>query len=1177
MRKHKWIRAIALSLCMVMLFTCLPASTFAQSAGTSDTQTQSEAVTTDNAQGNEQTAAQTNAANENNKETGAAGITASAQTLADTAVIAETTAPANDNNTSETKAHESNASESTASESTASENNASESTASESTAANETAGASETTGAAETTGSPETTETTAPADETSANDAASDDAGDVITFEAKMNFAALNDLAGDNPSVLTVEKTVDIKIDDDGNVTDGTMNVGKIDETSIKKSDNTRVEGKKFEGVYVVTYVTDAEGNKTTKVKSEDEIKYTGNYTTKDANGKDVDHIYYAFSETPDTGILLNANQEIKVVYRTVCNVTYEVRQDTYDGKLLNSDGSLDGENVKTGSGGGFVTPSSQVDKNASLNLQFKEEKNAKNSGRDYELVEVYQVTNGSYTKIEMDRDNTAAIESVNADTKIIAVVREIVQYKLTETPSRGHICWAGHGDEKNSNPSDPYTVDSSKFCSYDTDGSVTGTKGATVVAEPDGTIYFVMYSQKGDKWQLQHMIINDVFVDTTCDGKVHDTDLGNGMVAHFQYLGDEKNDSHLKDNAGADRNKFACWVTNVSSDINVDFQCESEKRETLTLVQADGIAQVVASTYDRAGLGSLAKDYWDGIYNGDNSQKEHNGQKFPNLTLTWNDIGKDLVNEYWSGSKNGHRNSDNKHTSVEDKKSDGYGSRYVYFKVKAGYDPNTLTARITGQDTPLQPLSIAQLATNKYKQDLFGWITTTDNKSVKTAKQEGYDWFVSYQGVGQYFRQLSLSADPYTYGVVYELDGGTLSGQSSYTDSNRYTIESGSNTIIMPSATPVKEGYIFQGWELVPTNGKYTTESVNRVLDESGKFVIDATTYEYGLETVKTTYELDGTTYTDWNAVSGGDHKFTFKATWLKEDDTSSTKANYTITSYKEITKTQYDALAENVTKTEKDGKYYQVYDKDHVSHVGTVGETIVGVPSDAPEGYVLSDNSITRLDNFKKDGNNAAELIYYYDISHTLTVNKVLTGEYADKTKSFEVTVSLKDAKGNAVNGTFDCTGTSASISDGKITFKNGTAKVLLKGGQSITISGLSTGTYSVSETPDANYDVTYAIDNAATDNNGKTAPTDKALSATFEADGSLSNALTTVTVTNARKDEVPAGVVDGHSPIGWFAVAFAMLAACVVGLSMRASRRRVRFGSNRNHGDHNCNGGI
>lgn len=1176
MRKHKWIRAIALSLCMVMLFTCLPASTFAQSAGTSDTQTQSEAVTTDNAQGNEQTAAQTNAANENNKETGAAGITASAQTLADTAVIAETTAPANDNNTSETKAHESNASESTASESTASESNASESTASESTAANETAGASETTGAAETTGSPETTETTAPADETSANDAASDDAGDVITFEAKMNFAALNDLAEDNPSVLTVEKTVDIKIDDDGNVTDGTMNVGKIDETSIKKSDNTRVEGKKFEGVYVVTYVTDAEGNKTTTVKSEDEIKYTGNYTTKDANGKDVDHIYYAFSETPDTGILLNANQEIKVVYRTVCNVTYEVRQDTYDGKLLNSDGSLDGENVKTGSGGGFVTPSSQVDKNASLNLQFKEEKNAKNSGRDYELVEVYQVMNGSYTKIEMDRDNTAAIESVNADTKIIAVVREIVQYKLTETHSRGHICWAGHGDEKNSNPDKPYSVDPSLFCSYDSDGSVTGTVGATVVSEPNGTIYFVMYSQKGDKWQLQHLIINDVFVDTTCDGKVHDTDLGNGMVAHFQYLGEEKHDSHLKDNAGADRNKFACWVTNVSSDISVDFECESEKRETLTLVQADGIAQVVASSYD----GYDNAEYYKGIYNGGDDVWFHLRKlEFPNKTWVSgvNDLGEDLVNEYWSGSKSGVLSSDdNNHTSVEYKHNkSGYGNRFVYFKTKVGYDPNTTVAKITGQAGTLEVENIAN-AVSKQTSHFFGLFKGDRNRAASEAKKAGYDWFVKYNGVGQYFRQLSLSADPYTYGVVYDLNGGTLNGDTIYTDTNSYTIESGSNTIIMPSSAPVKEGYIFQGWELVPTNGKYTGK-VNLALDENGKFVIDTTTYEYGLVTEKTEYELDGTKYTDWNAVSGGDHKFTFKAIWKAEDDTTSTKANYTITSYKEITEKQYEALAENVTKTIKDGKYYQVYDKDHVAHVGTVGETIVGVPSDAPTGYMLSDNSITRLDNFKKDGNTANELIYYYDISHTLTVNKVLTGEYADKTKSFEVTVSLMDAKGDAVSGTFDCTGTSASISDGKITFTNGTAKVLLKGGQNITISGLSTGTYSVSETPDANYDVTYAIDNAATDDGGKTAPTGKALNATFAEDGSLSNALTTVTVTNARKDEVPAGVVDGHSPIGWFAVAFAMLAACVVGLSMRASRRRVRFGSNRNHGDHNCNGGI
>lgn len=987
-------------------------------------------------------------------------------------------------------------------------------------------------------------------------------------FKTRMKFATLKRYAKEAPEKVAENKKTSVRIYEDGDYKeDYDLKCGKISEKTDENPNGNvpHRDGKEYEGAFVVTYEkgTDESGNEIEKVTNEDEIKYIDTYTETDAEENEKKHVYYAFSDTPDTGILLNENQYIKLVYRTVYPVSYEVRQGSVDGTVLNEDGTL-GEDgtAKKGSGGGFKSAATKLEKGDDLNLQFQEEKNAGKEGKDYVLKEMYlEATDGTKTKIETDSSNMAKIEAekISGAVKLIAVVEPVEKYKLIVTnTSRGHVCWAGHGDEKNSNTDNPYSVDASKFCSYDTDGTVTGTKGATVTTDPNGTIYWVMYSQRGDKWQLQHLIVNGVYVDTTCDGKVHDTDLGNGMTAHFQYIGDDKNDSHLKKNNDSERSKFACWVTNVSSDIKVDFECESDERETLTLVQADGIQQVVASSFD---LYNRA-DYYKGLYDGQDAVWFHlHKLEFPNRELNSDQVGKDLVNEHWSGKKNGDLSSDDNHSSVEYKhSSSGYGNRYVYFKTNVGYDPNTTVAKITGRDTPLEVENIAN-AVSKPTSHFFGLIKSDRNTALLNAKNKGYDWFVQYEGVGQYFRQLSLSASPYKYAVSYDLQGGKIDGSETYTDSNsgNYTIEDGKNRIIMPLATPTKEGYVFQGWKLIPTNEKYKDDTKldpGTTLDVAGRFEINATTYEYGLVTEKTTYTLDGKNYTDYNPVSGGAHTFAFQAQWVKEDDTTSDKANYTITSYREITQAAYDALAENA-RTTKNDKYYQKI-SGPTTHVGTVGETVIGIPADPEAGYVLSDASVTKLENFKKDSNTDTELIYYYEVVHTLTVKKAASGDYADKTKEFSVTVTVKDAQGNALTGSYDATGEADNVKDGKITFTDGTAKLLLKDSESVTISGLPTGTYSVSETLSTdvdkkNYTATYSVDGATAPN---TAPSDQPLKFDLDANNKIQDAASSVTITNTRREETPTGVVDGQSPNGMLAAILVLFAAVI------AMRKRGLF---------------
>jgi len=92
---------------------------------------------------------------------------------------------------------------------------------------------------------------------------------------------------------------------------------------------------------------------------------------------------------------------------------------------------------------------------------------------------------------------------------------------------------------------------------------------------------------------------------------------------------------------------------------------------------------------------------------------------------------------------------------------------------------------------------------------------------------------------------------------------------------------------------------------------------------------------------------------------------------------------------------------------------------------------------------------------------------------ITPSLTIEKTVTGKYGNMTKSFEVTVTLKDNSGSPISGDYTYTG-------GTLTFNNnGEAKVSVKHGESITVEGIPLDSkYTVEETDSAvsSYTVTY-----------------------------------------------------------------------------------------------------
>ena len=109
--------------------------------------------------------------------------------------------------------------------------------------------------------------------------------------------------------------------------------------------------------------------------------------------------------------------------------------------------------------------------------------------------------------------------------------------------------------------------------------------------------------------------------------------------------------------------------------------------------------------------------------------------------------------------------------------------------------------------------------------------------------------------------------------------------------------------------------------------------------------------------------------------------------------------------------------------------------------------------------------------------------------DRLYKLTVSKTVQGQAADASQAFAFTVTLKDADGKPLSGTYAYTGGSVSGSsatapaNGTITFDvNGEGPVSLSSGQQITIGGIPSGSsYTVQEVTSnednaLKYDVTY-----------------------------------------------------------------------------------------------------
>jgi TQXA domain-containing protein len=154
----------------------------------------------------------------------------------------------------------------------------------------------------------------------------------------------------------------------------------------------------------------------------------------------------------------------------------------------------------------------------------------------------------------------------------------------------------------------------------------------------------------------------------------------------------------------------------------------------------------------------------------------------------------------------------------------------------------------------------------------------------------------------------------------------------------------------------------------------------------------------------------------------------------------------------------------------------------------------------------------------------------------TYSLTLKKEVSGKFADKTKAFEFSITLKDKDGQKVTDSFDVETsdgvTASTISNSKIKFTNGTTMVYLAHGQSIEIKNIPEGyTYEISENLDSGSAYSTTVKVEYTDSTGASS-----ISKIANSTGTRTLASNeTVTYTNTREDIVPSGVrTDTNIPV-------------------------------------------
>lgn len=753
---------------------------------------------------------------------------------------------------------------------------------------------------------------------------------------------------------------------------------------------------------------------------TENEIVRVGNY--------DGD-TYYSLTGNEDTGIMLEDNEKIVLIFSSSYTITYKL----------------------TPSEGGKITSQETVYYGQALPVTI--------SANDNYTINTINYQIGNNTSQNVDVNNTKEMQFTIPQGTITDNVVINVQFNQSTSYSinRGAINEGGICNDIG-------------YVGMDT----TTEEQIMNHAVAGETAEFLIYSQSwsgGEKHYITKLVINgeNINVPLTYDlGDSEITPLSNGSIVTVTLTSTESG-LYWKDgdpDYGIIFGDFKGWnkkrciytvtVTNVREDITVDVNFKTDNERKVTLTGLEGIEKIGMASQTRKN-----EIHWDPQLNGWHYYYDIQESNPLNVYDAYyiSDPDVEGYNIFLYSVKPGY-NPYSGHVNAIYFEEDGtqdVKEIYMQDNGEIGGNADWLFTRVEDIPPWTEISNLSSVLKTNFRH--------LDNLLTNSTTQ-GYTYAFTLHEHESRNQIVQLSVDPYQYNLVFDLDGGNLNSSqyqlqdNVYIEVNNgeqiyYTLENGDVNTYMPLETPEKDGMAFLGWQLCDSNGNALS---SHIYSENELFVIDENSIQYS--------KGDSTKNTG--------HTFTFKAIW-GTTTTSEETAVYHIKVYQED---------ENGTIVGNDGKHYTEYNT--YNDIGTVGKTIRYI-SDETSQY-NPDNNLYEINSFNskfiindlydetnESWNDHNVISLYFDYQrYDLTVTKDAIGDYADLSRDWTIDVTLTNENDTDLsNKTF-------KNEDKEITLDNGKASLSLKDGESFTFANLIKGTqFTITETGNLNdYTVKYEI---------------------------------------------------------------------------------------------------
>lgn len=810
------------------------------------------------------------------------------------------------------------------------------------------------------------------------------------------------------------------------------------------------------------------------------------------------DKTYYSLNDQQDIGIELTDNQNIVFICASKYTVTYQ-----FDNKL------------------GTVTGPSELFKGEDLNIAIQ-------ANETYHIQAIK--LNGKPIAFSNNKDASVKIEGTEINEDVILSV-EFAQddsYLIIEK---------GHRIEGNTYVRDEDGIQQGSLClNNDTE--------VIPYVNPGDTATFWLYSDSntgGSEWVLNMLRINDIDMKIPYGSTPNTpesqstTNLDNGSTVTIKMIHDDFSIKWKGDeNQTPDRIRtiYEITITNISEDITIEGNFKQKDKREIIITGLEGIDKVGATDEQERYKGYWGANgnhyfyemqpndgdtvysvsYNDGWIDGDAiniylfSVKDGYNPYTVDLNISFSGIEKNLYGN--NGVINTRFQKNGKWMTIEEFENEVKNSSGDYRHFSFYWGNSIIYSN--GKNYDIDHSSL--LYPNYY--NFFSELNEMGYTHVFVLKQDG-----SEEAMNQVAK---LTAHPYQYNLIFNLDGGSAEFGEHYKQNNNgdyteivneltktYTIADGAVDAYMPTVKPTKEDSVFLGWKLYQDGEPVDND---KIYDPNEAFSINETSIKYS----------------DGDITSDTGHTFTFVAQWENVATSTDSAALY-IETYVEVPTNQEGAVYVN-------DKYY-ILNNEKDNNYGTVNNPSILIKYDNPNSnmYVINSNSKLYIEKVKDESDtdsswkdNNTFKVYYDFIDYNLTVKKEAKGDYADLTKTWKIKVTLKDSNSNPISNT--------SFSNDYITDSNGEVTLQLKNNDSFTFENLNINTqFTIEEiNPSHDYTVTYQINNkdVSTVNN------------------STLSSNTTVTVINTMKDldtEIP----DTNIPTSGMNSSITMLATGSIGI--------------------------